>query len=73
MIAGLGEFFGVGVPLFPIALIVIGLRNRRINSAHSAHFQVLPLVSFNRKERFIAAASSFGNFSASELRGALWD
>jgi hypothetical protein len=23
--AGLGEFFGVGVPLFPIALIVIGL------------------------------------------------
>ena len=25
LIAGLGEFFGVGVPLFPIALIVIGL------------------------------------------------
>jgi hypothetical protein len=24
LIAGLGEFFGVGVPLFPIALIVIG-------------------------------------------------
>ncbi len=25
LIAGLGEFFGVGVPLFPIALIVVGL------------------------------------------------
>ncbi len=25
LIAGLGEFFGIGVPLFPIALIVIGL------------------------------------------------
>ena len=25
LIAGLGEFFGVGVPLLPIALIVIGL------------------------------------------------
>ncbi len=25
LIAGLGEFFGIGAPLFPIALIVIGL------------------------------------------------
>ncbi len=24
LIAGLGEFFGIGVPLFPVALIVIG-------------------------------------------------
>jgi hypothetical protein len=41
LIAGLGEFFGIGVPIFPIALIVIGVcsllkplleKNRRVNS-----------------------------------------
>ncbi len=46
LIAGLGEFFGVGVPLFPIALIAIGLcslvkplleKDRTVTSADRFH------------------------------------
>jgi hypothetical protein len=55
LIAGLGEFFGVGVPLFPIALIVIGLCSL-----------VKPLLE---KDRTLASANGFRCCGPQSARG----
>ncbi len=56
LIAGLGEFFAVGVPLFPIALIVIGLCSL-----------VKPLLE---KDRTLTGADRVGCCGPQPTRGA---